>query len=56
MTEFEPLFGLFEGTVTAVDGDFIILVGGGATKVEPGLSRIFTKAVPICPKLSVTFS
>lgn len=56
LTEFEPLFGLFEGTVTAVDGDFIILVGGGATKVEPGLSRIFTKAVPICPKLSVTFS
>jgi hypothetical protein len=24
LTELEPLFGLFEGTVAAVDGDFII--------------------------------
>jgi len=24
LTEFKPLFGLFEGTVAAVDGDFMI--------------------------------
>jgi hypothetical protein len=56
LTKFEPVFGLFEGTVAAVDGDFMIWVGGGVMKVEAGLSTTFTKAVPICPKLSVIFS
>jgi hypothetical protein len=30
--------------------------GGGTMKLEAGLSRTFTKALPTCPKLSVTFS
>ena len=57
LTEFEPLFGLFEGTVADVDGDdFTIWVCGGRMIVGVGLSRTFMKVVPTCPRLSVTFS
>jgi len=43
--------GLLEDTfAAAVDGGFRIGVGGGAMKVGAGLSRTFTKTVPICPK------
>jgi hypothetical protein len=33
-----------------------ILVASGTIEVEAGLSRTFTEAVLLCPKLSVTFS
>jgi hypothetical protein len=53
---FEPLFWLIGGIFAVVEGDFIMGVRTGALTVEPGLSRMFTLSVPVCPKLSVTVS
>ena len=56
LTTFEPLFWLICGIFEVADGDFTIGVRTGALTVEPGLSRMFTLSVPVCPKLSVTVS
>ena len=56
LTTFEPLFWLIGGIFAVADGDFTIGVRTGASTVEPGLSRMFTLSVPVCPKLSVTVS
>ena len=53
---FEPLFWLKGGIFALAEGDFITWVRTGALNVEPGLSRMFTVSVPVCPKLPVTVS